>query len=64
MSNELKELHEVLSTCVFKAARELHLQQCDESGARNPDRYDNEGKVLKERLEKLATMRNMLEEIL
>jgi isopentenyldiphosphate isomerase len=64
MNNDLKELHEVLSCCVFNAAKQLHLQQCDESGARNPDRYDNEGKQLKEKLTKLTTMRAMLEEIL
>lgn len=61
---ELAELYGAVSNHIALVVTRLHTQQCDESGARDPDRYDNEGRELKRKLGVLREVRDKLETIL
>lgn len=63
-SPEIERLYTSTCAVIATEAKSLRLQQCDESGARDPDRYDNEGKTLKERIDALKEVRDKLETIL
>jgi len=64
MAESLAELYGAVSAQIVVTATRLRAHQCDESGAHNPDRYDNDGRDLKEQLDVLKEMREKLETIL
>jgi hypothetical protein len=64
MEAEVGDLYTATCAAIAVVAKKLSTQQCDESGARDPDRYDAEGKELKERIETLKEVRDKLETIL
>ena len=61
---QIPELYQLTCITIAEIVKRLHAHQRDESGARDPGWYDNEGTELRNRIGVLKEVRDQLEKIL
>lgn len=61
---QIADLYRLVCNAVGEQIKQLHIHQCDESGSRNPDRYDDKGIELKKAIDVLKEVRDKLETLL